>query len=456
MKHILVVDDDSMNCVMAKHALSQNYRVTTAYSGAEALKALEDEVPDLILMDIEMPEMGGKEVVMQIKEKEQWASIPIIFLTADADPETEVECLKLGADDFITKPFVPMVMNGRIGRILELQDFHRGLEKELEHKTKQMEAATIKSLTDALTGLHNRDYLETKLKELLKAAHQGALFMIDLDNFKTINDTFGHIVGDKTLQLFADVLKKHGRENDIVCRLAGDEFVVFFTDLTDRDVAAKKAEGIITLFAEKMGALGYAGIVSVSIGIVFAGEGNDEFQTLYSKGDKSLYFVKNNGKNAYHFYSESKEKPDEINTVADLEYISRMMEEGMDISKGAFNVAYDEFKKIYDFVFRCVARKNQKVQIVLFTLRIDGGKVVGNAFDNAMQMLESSIISSLRAMDAGTRYSSSQYIVILMDTNIENGKMVAERVIGKFLESYGETDLNVNVTYNIQTMEPKL
>ena len=456
MKHILVVDDDSMNCVMAKHALSQNYRVTTAYSGAEALKALEEEIPDLILMDIEMPEMGGKEVTLRIKENEKWANIPIIFLTADADPVTEVECLKLGADDFVTKPFVPMVMNTRIGRILELQDFHRGLKKELEHKTKQMEAATIKSLTDALTGLYNRDYLETKLKELLKAGHRGALFMIDLDNFKTINDTFGHIVGDKTLKLFADVLKKHGEENDIVCRLAGDEFVVFFTDLTDRDVAAQKAEGIITLFAEKMGALGYAGIVSVSIGIVFAGEDNNEFQTLYSKGDKSLYFVKNNGKNAYHFYSENKEKPDEISTIADLEYISRMMEEGMDVSKGAFHVAYDEFKKIYDFVSRCVTRKNEKVQIVLFNLQIDGGKIVGNTFDNAMQVLEGSIISSLRAMDAGTRYSSSQYIVILMDTNIENGKMVAERVIRKFLESYGETGLNINVTYNIQTMEPKI
>ncbi len=455
MKHILVVDDDSMNCILAKRALGQNYQVTTVSSGAEALAFLEKESPDLILMDIEMPEMSGKEAVCKIKEHESWAKIPVIFLTADSDPSTEVECLKLGADDFITKPFVPMVMNSRVARIMELQDFRRNLELELESKTKQMEAATVKSLTDALTGLHNRDYLGKKLKELLGAGHSGALFMIDLDNFKEINDTFGHIVGDKTLQLFADVLKKHAREEDIICRLAGDEFVAFFTDMTNREVVAKRAEGIITMFSEKMGAIGYAGIVSVSIGIVISEGQNEEFQELYSKADKSLYFVKNNGKNAYHFFSENKEKLDKINTVADLESISHMMEEGMDDNKGAFHVAYDEFRKIYDFVSRCVDRKQQKVQTVLFTIQLDE-EFSGVTIEKSMQVLEQAVIGSLRAVDAGTRYSSSQYIVILMDTDIENGRRVAERVIGKFREKCGLDEKIVSISYDIRTMKPKI
>ena len=165
MKHILVVDDDSMNCVLAKHVLCQNYQVSTVYSGMEALDFLEEQIPNLILMDIDMPQMGGIEVTRRIKENEKWAKIPIVFLTADSDPTTEVECLKLGADDFLTKPFVPMVMNSRVSRILELQDFRHDLEQQLEVKTKQMELATLKSLTDALTGLHNRDYLEKKIKE---------------------------------------------------------------------------------------------------------------------------------------------------------------------------------------------------------------------------------------------------------------------------------------------------
>lgn len=455
MKHILVVDDDSMNCVLAKRALSDPYRVTTASSGKEALERLEEEVPDLILMDIEMPQMSGKEVVNHIKEKEEWAKIPVIFLTADSDPITEVECLKLGADDFITKPFVPMVMHTRIGRILELQELRKGLERELESKTRLAEAATTKSLTDALTGLRNRDYLHMKIKELLEEGQSGALCMIDLDNFKKINDTYGHIVGDKTLQLFADVLRKHVRAGDIACRLAGDEFVVYYNGITSREVLAKKAEGIIRVFAEKMGAIGYAGIVSVSIGIVI-GEAGDEFQELYSKADKSLYFVKNNGKNAYHFYSENKESLDEISTVADLETITHMIEDGMDQNKGAFHVAYDEFRKIYDFVSRCVERKQQEVQIVLFTLKVAGDYKNGVNLEDAMQNLEKAIIGSLRAVDAGTRYSSSQYILILMDADKKNGKKVANRVTDKFYESSGADRDNVSISYDIQTLEPKI
>ena len=455
MKHILVVDDDSMNCVLAKHVLCHNYQVSTVYSGMEALDFLEEQIPNLILMDIDMPQMGGIEVTRRIKENEKWAKIPIVFLTADSDPATEVECLKLGADDFLTKPFVPMVMNSRVSRILELQDFRHDLEQQLEAKTKQMEIATLKSLTDALTGLHNRDYLRKKLKELLESGHHGCLFMIDLDNFKQINDTFGHIVGDKTLQLFADVLRSNAREEDIVCRLAGDEFVIFYTDMKDRRAAAKRAEGIIYQFSKKITDLGYGGIVSVSIGIVISKENGDEFQDLYGKADKSLYFVKNNGKNAYHFYSENKENIEEINTVVDLEYIRCMMEEGIDSRKGAFNLAYDEFKKIYDFVSRCVNRKHQQVQLVLFTLKVGGKQYKGNIFEGAMHVLERSIVSSLRAMDAGTKYSNSQYIVILMDTDIENGRMVAERIIDGFLDKYSHMDMDIEVSYDIRTLEPK-
>lgn len=445
MKNILIVDDDSMNCVLAKHALVQSFQVATAHSGKEALEHLEKELPDLILMDIEMPGMDGKEVVRRIKMKQEWMRIPIVFLTADSDPMTEAECLQCGADDFITKPFVPLVMRSRVEKILEAQEVRKELEQQLEKNT-------LKSLTDALTGLHNREYLENTLQELLAKGHTGTLFMIDLDNFKTMNDTYGHIVGDKVLQHFAEVLRSVARKEDIVCRLAGDEFVTFYTDLTDKSAAAEKAESIIRLFAEKMGALGYAGIVSVSIGAKIT-SGNEEFQKLYSKADTSLYFVKNNGKNAYHFYGEHAEKLNEIDTVADLEYIRKMMEEGLQGGKGAFHVAYDEFKKIYDFVQRCVARKNQKVQVVLFTLKLPEQNTAEMSMDRGMDILTYSVVSSLRSVDTGTKYSSSQYIVILMDTDLENGKVVAQRVMKRFRENGEVAASNIEISFDIQTME---
>lgn len=454
MKRLLIVDDDNMNCVMAEYALSKDYEVFAVNSGSAALYFLEKEPVDLILMDIEMPEMSGKEVASKIKENPKWSKIPIIFLTADSDPKTEAECLSWGADDFITKPFVPLVMNTRVSRILEVYELRKDLEKQLEKRTKQAEVATLKSQTDALTKLYNRDYLELRLNEFLGEGGVGTLFMMDLDDFKTMNDTYGHIMGDKTLQYFAAVLKEYAREEDIVCRLAGDEFVTFYTGLKDRDVAAKKAEGIIKTFSEKMEELGYGGIVSVSVGIMMAQE-NDEYQELYNNADKALYCVKNNGKNAYHFYDENNDTITEVSTVMDLEYVSNMMEKGLSEKRGVFHLAYDEFKNVYDFISRCVARKKQKVQLVLFTMKMRN-KDVDTSIEDVMQLWEESLICSLRSVDTGTRYSSSQYIVIFMDADLENGKAVAERVINRFYdENIGIEDI-VKVAYDIRTMEPKV
>ncbi len=448
MKHILVVDDDNMNCMIAKHALGNEYRVTAVNSGAQAIAFLEKETVDLILMDIEMPQMNGKEAARLIKEQEKNAKTPLIFLTADTDPQTEIECLEWGADDYITKPFVPPIMNSRVGRILELYELRNDLEAQLAKKTQQMEMATIKSLTDALTGLHNRDYLRNRMQELLSEDNGGAMFMIDLDNFKTMNDTYGHIMGDKTLQIFAEVLKTYARDSDIVCRLAGDEFVTFYTNFTDCDKVSHKAEDIIRSFAERMAALGYPDIVSVSIGIVIA-DGKESFQELYNMADKSLYFVKNNGKNAYHIYGEHKECLEEINTVVDLEVIKRLMEDGLDTSKGAFHVAYDEFIQVYDFITRYAKRNQQKMQMVLFTLELSA--TIKISVEEVMREFEDAVITSLRSMDAGTKYSNKQYIVVLLDTSIENGRMVAERVIKKFYDKMIIEPTEVKVTYDIQT-----
>ncbi len=454
MKHILIVDDSNMYCIIAKNALESTYRISLAHSGPEALAFLEKEIPDLILMDIEMPKMSGKEVLRQIKSHKEWSKIPVMFMTALSELETEAECLELGADDFIAKPIKPLIMASRVSKLLELYDLRKDLEHQLMRRTQQMEMATLKSLTDALTGLHNRDYLEKKLNELLEEGHAGALFMIDLDNFKGINDTYGHIVGDKTLQIFAEVLRTYSREDDVICRLAGDEFVTFYPELTDREIAAKKAGDIIKLFNEKMASMGYPDVVSVSIGIMMA-TGDEDYVSLYNNADKSLYYVKNNGKNSYHFYGEHKIASEKSSTEVDLEVVHRIMEQGVVQTGGAFSVAYEEFQKLYDFVIRYVNRKKQEMQILLFTLRMGNEYLAGISMDSAMEILEKSVVSSLRAMDAGTKYSNKQYIVLLMDTDTENGKKVADRVIRKFYQNAEIAVSGVNVSYDIQARKPQ-
>lgn len=450
MKRVLVVDDDWMNCVMAKGALGDNYEVDTVNSGEEALAFMERQPVDLVLMDIMMPGMSGKETAQRIKEKEEWKEIPLIFLTADSDPATEVECLKWGADDFIIKPFVPLVMNTRVSRILEIYELRRELQLKLEKRTKQMETATLKSLTDALTGIHNRDYLVKHLTEWLEKGGVGTLFMIDLDNFKTMNDTYGHIMGDTTLQKFAQILKEYSKEGDMVCRLAGDEFVTFYPNLTDRKEAGDKAQNIIRKFSEEMGEMGYGGIVSVSIGIMLT-SGGEDFQTIYNQADKALYVVKENGKNAYLFYGDGTETMEEITTTVDLEYVRGVMEKGISEQKGAFHMAFEEFKNVYDFILRCVSRKHQKVQIVLFTME-ELKKPMNVGMEEVMQRWEQAMISTLRSMDTGARYSNCQYLAVLMDTNDEHGRIAADRLIERFYESNRAMQTEVKVTYDVRTM----
>ena len=211
---------------------------------------------------------------------------------------------------------------------------------------------------------------------------------------------------------------------------------------------------MIKTFAEKMGAMGYAGIVSVSIGARIT-EGGEGFETLYADADETLYFVKESGKNSYHFWSENAETGNAelktIETDADLNDIHRMISMEQDKDKGAFHVEYEEFKKLYDFSMRCVARNGRNVQTLLFTLRTDGAASV-SSLDDIMENLKQAVISTLRSSDTGTKYSCSQYIVLLMDTDAESGKTAAERVLDKF---YGESRLSksdVKVSYDIQSL----
>ncbi len=139
MKHILIVDDEEISRTFAEYSLRDIYRVTAVESGAQALKFLEDSGCDLILLDINMPQMNGFEVIKEIRQNEKRADIPVIFLTADNDAQTEKRCLEEGAMDFIAKPFVLNVMRSRIKRILEVEELRKNLEEKLEERTRHIQ-----------------------------------------------------------------------------------------------------------------------------------------------------------------------------------------------------------------------------------------------------------------------------------------------------------------------------
>lgn len=452
MKNILVVDDDKMNLATARKVLSEDYKVIPVVRGEQALSYLKNGTCDIILLDINMPEMNGFQVLKKIREMEHCQNVPVIFLTADDDTETETRCFKEGAIDFITKPFVPAVMRSRIDRALELDELRRNLADKLEQKTREVTDMKSKSRQDALTGLWNRVYTEEKVNEMISQGTKGALMMIDMDNFKAINDNYGHIAGDQTLKMFADTLRTLSGKDDVLCRIGGDEFVVFIKDVTSKDLLSKRASDIISDLCVKLEQCKFETNSSVSIGIAQTpGDGMD-FNKLYNSADKALYYVKQNGKNSFHFFSDKiQEENSRAGKIVDLNYLRDFMTRA-DSGNGAYLLDFDSFHHVYNFIYRFVQREGKDVQTLLFTVtEKDDKELEVTEMELVMELLEKAIYTSLRRSDVSTRYSSKQIIVILMDTNTENGDMVAGRILDCFHELY--TGEDVQIDYGIACME---
>lgn len=452
MKTILVVDDNKMNLAAARKVLCDEYKVIPVMKGSQALTYLESGECDIILLDINMPEMDGFEVLEHIRKIERCRNIPVIFLTADNFAETETRCFKEGAIDFIAKPFVPEVMLSRIGRILELEDLRRSLADRLEQKTKEVSDMKSKSRQDALTGLWNRAHTEETVNEMIEQGVKGALMMIDMDNFKAINDNYGHIAGDRTLKMFADTLRKYAEEGDVLCRIGGDEFVVFAKGLTSKSEIGNRAGDIISDLCSKLEECKFETNSSVSIGIAQTPEDGTEFNKLYNSADKALYYVKQNGKNSYHFFSDKVQAEHSRGAkTVDLNYLREFMSRA-DSGRGAYLLDFDSFHHVYNFIRRFVERNSHDVQTVLFTVSDIGPQEADvTETELALELLEKAIYTSLRRSDVSTRYSSKQIIVILMDANQENGDMVASRIIECFNKLY--TGGKVKIDYGIARMD---
>ena len=452
MKNILIIDDDKLNLATARRVLSAEYKVIPAMKGTQALAYLQNGDCDIILLDINMPEMDGFEVLQKIRQMESCKDIPVIFLTADNDTETETRCFKEGAIDFIAKPFVPEVMRSRIGRALELEELRCSLAERLEQKTREVSDIKNKSCQDALTGLWNRVYTEAAVNKMIAQEAKGTLMMIDLDNFKAINDNYGHIEGDRVLKMFADTLRDFSGEEDILCRIGGDEFVVFYKDLTSKSEIGSRAADIISDLCDKLEQCKFETNSSVSIGIAQAPEDAAEFNRLYNCADKALYYVKQNGKNSYHFFSDklqTEKKRGEKNV--DLNYLREFMNRA-DGGRGVYSLDFESFHHVYNFIHRFVERSRREVQTLLFTIvDNDEQKMDIAEMELALETLEKAICQSLRRSDVSTRYSRKQIIVILMDVNEVNGDMVAARILKCFRELY--TGRTVQIDYGIASMD---
>lgn len=658
-KIILIVDDDRLTLSTAQNLLGEKYKVVALNSGKQAYKYLDRHTPDLILLDINMPEIGGFEVMRALQADPRWKKIPVIFLTADRSSETEVECFRMGACDFVSKPFEPQTMLSRIKSTLELDGYRKDLQRRLDEKTREMERITIQAImtvantvdakdeytkghsmrvaayaeamarrlgwseeevqntyyvammhdvgkigvpdavlnkpfkltdlefrlikdhttmgaeilkdfkmfpnvnvgaryhherydgkgypeglkaesiplvariiaivdsydamtsnrvyrrrlsdevvmeelqngkgtqwdpdlvdifielikegaleqqwmkedemaspifdsekifgaamgkenvleasTDYLTGVLSKRKGESEIAAGLRAAG-GCLMILDLDHFKRINQTHGHLAGDYALKMTADVLREVCGK-DIVCRTGGDEFLYYAEGIKNRDDAVTMVDEILRAFAEKQDHADILKETQLSIGISLSGVDGHEFDELYQRADKALYHVKQNENIRYGFYHSKGLVRSPEQSKNDLETVINLLRQSEE-QEGAFQVDYAEFAHIYDFMNRFSERSQQQTQLLLFTLfSSDGSDTKLERMEVAMQCMEQAICKSLRGVDVGTRYSSSQFLVVLMGTEKENVRIVTDRIIQNYFKLYGNKD--ITLTFDI-------
>ena len=240
---ILVVDDvpDNVDILDARLS-SRGYQVVTATNGEEALASVADTPPHLILLDVMMPGMDGREVAKRIKEDDSLPFIPIILVTALSEADDVVQGLESGADDYIAKPYNFRELEARVRAMLRI----KFLQDELDQKNRELELANKRlkklSITDGLTELFNHRHVHQLLHdEFERSARTGesiAVVMMDLDRFKNINDTYGHPTGDVILFETAQIIQDTAREIDMVGRYGGEEFIAILPETEEASAAA--------------------------------------------------------------------------------------------------------------------------------------------------------------------------------------------------------------------------
>ncbi len=426
-KWIAIVDDDMSNLKIAGQILSKNHiRVSAMKSGAALLNFIRDNTPDLILLDIMMPEIDGFETLRRLRQLEKSLGreeIPVVFLTADDDENIEQKGLNSGAADFIRKPFHPEVLIHRIDNIISNSERIRGLTEE--------------AMIDRLTGFLNKASVNEKLTEVCKL-EKGSLLVIDLDSFKLVNDIYGHDMGDRLLNSFGDLVRNNTRFEDVIGRIGGDEFIAFLKNTVADDdirrIVERVNEQIINEAKRLMGddmniPLG------ASVGVVHVPQHGTEYAELFRKADKALYYVKQNGKHGYSVFFEDED--DEIVSASPIESLIRLNKilEERNMPNCALMLGSDSFIQIYRYIFRYIQTYKVDAYKLLFSISPNEKAIRKTRFTELVDGFGELLKNSLRKSDIMMRNRINQYFVLLIEVNKEN----IEKVVGRFMRAWNNT-----------------
>ena len=281
---LLLVDDSPNNIILLSDILNNDYKLKVAPNGKRALVlAGKNPQPDLILLDIMMPEMDGYEVCRRLKDDPVTAGIPVIFVTVRSEEIDEANGLSLGAVDYISKPFSTPILLARVQTHINLRVMQLHMERL--------------SVTDELTGCYNRRYFmrqgENELSRHIRHDHPMAVLMLDIDFFKRVNDTCGPATGDRMLKKVAEIITADLRKSDLFARIGGEEFAVLLPE-TDTAGALHIAERMRDRlrFPVEDSLL----FISVSIGTAMMRADDRDLNQILSRADKALYRAKEEGR----------------------------------------------------------------------------------------------------------------------------------------------------------------
>jgi two-component system cell cycle response regulator len=301
---ILLIEDSPTQSRHIKQILEKSgYQVVIAENGVTGLRMITAENPDVIILDVVLPDISGHEVCRWIKVRDETKGIPVIMLTVKGKLSEKVSGLHIGADDYLPKPFKESELNARIYASLRTREFQEELKKKNEQLEKLLKKVEIMAITDAGTGLFNRRRFEGVLRrDFVRSVRYNeplTLIMIDVDHFKSINDNFGHQVGDQVLADVAKIIQKQFREADMVARYGGEEFVVVMPKCPVQDAAIPAGRLLKEISGHSFdGIKGKKRKITVSIGIAGLPDPDlDTEEKLIRCADTALYDAKESGRN---------------------------------------------------------------------------------------------------------------------------------------------------------------
>ncbi len=446
---IVVVDDEVVSLTNAKSLLKSNdMKVSCLRSGADLLTFVENNTPDLILLDVMMPEMNGFETYQALREWEERNGrppIPVIYLTGDQDSITEQKGLELGAADYIHKPFDKDILLPRIQNIIR---YHR-----------TMSNLTVEAQFDKLTGFLNKFHGTERISKLCLRKN-GALIVMDLDSFKLVNDLYGHDTGDRVLQIFAKVMRHNTRETDTICRIGGDEFLAFYDDLLNEDDVAHLVTRINSQYCDAVNELlgMYHGIpLGTSVGIVLVPEYGRQYEELFSLADNALQYVKQNGKHGYHIYSQNANRleTEQLDPEQRLDRIIKIVEERNNLSNDALLLGIDSFALIYRFVMRFYRRYGGSAVMIMFTLTSDNSdNAAGRAeLQDACTCFSTLLQKTLRASDIILQNGPNSFFVLLTDRKKAEVDGALQRIVEAWEKSSPSQSVRIDHVHRIYSPE---